>query len=370
MGAEPVGGAAATHAQPHALRDIAGLILVLAGAVLLALGVFVPLVSAPYVGSVTFLTSGDSPRIIMFVAAIAAFVLALIGWTRHALWAGILGLAVIAYGYWRLQDKIAEIRDRFGDGLLGRLVRRGTNLIELEWGWAVIVLGAMLIVIGGALAWRWPQRALPPVANRVMVVVGTVLVAVGVFLPLIQVPRIAMLTDILGSELPRILMFVMAMAAFALALVDWTRHALWPGLAGAVALGVAYYQVLANIQRVQASIENVEDRFGDGWFGRLAGKAAGLLEDRLGDAWLDKAANTATQLIQLEWGWAVLVIGTALILSGSALAWREPAGEVAPAVAAPAPAPAAATAPPAPMVTELRDPSADGPEISGGEPRE
>jgi hypothetical protein len=331
------------------MRNEIGRILVWIGAVLLAIGVFLPLVSAPYVGAVTFLTSGDSPRAIMFATAILAFILALVGWTRHALWAGIAALAVIGYGYWHLQDRIGRFEEKFGDGLVGRFVRRGTDQIQLEGGWVIIVLGGLLILAGGTLAWRWTPRPLPPVSRRVMVVVGAVLVAVGLFLPLIQVPRVGLVGDILGSHVPRIVLVVMAAAALVLTLLDWTRHALWPGLVGATALGFSYYQVLANIGRVQASIEGVGDRLGDDLLGRIAGKAVDALQDRLGGDLLGKAANSVTELIQLQWGWAVLVIGTVLILIGSGLAWRKAAV-------------AAATRP--------DQGSGDVSQVSGGEPRQ
>lgn len=308
------------------MKALIGLVLVLAGAVLLTIGVFMPLVSAPYVGAVTFVTSGDSPRVVMFAMGIGALVLGLAGQARHAIWPGLLALAAIGYGFFTIQRKIGDLDGRFGDNVIGRLVNKATDSIHYEGGWIILLMGGVLVVIGAGLAWLAPPRRLPPAANRVMVSAGAVLAVAGIFLPLVQVPRIGVEADILGSVWPRVVLGVAALAAFVVMLPGWTRHALWPGLAGLAALVVAYVQVLSNVQAVQARIEGLDDRLGDGWLGKAGRKGLELIEKRYGDEWIGKAADKATELIQLQWGWAVMTIGLVLIIMAAARAWRASGG--------------------------------------------
>lgn len=305
------------------MKDSIGLVLVLAGAVLLGIGVFLPLLSAPYGGAVTLITSGDSPRIIMFAMAILALALGLAGQARHALWPGLLALGAIIWGYIRVQDKIEDFEARFGDGLVGRLAERATDTIRYESGWVILIMGSVLILAGALIAWLWRQRDLPPSAQPAMVAIGAVMVGAGIFLPLVVYPRISADADVLGSVVPRVVLAAAGLAALFFAAFGWARHALWPGLVGMVALVITYVQVLTNIQAVQARIEGLDDRFGDGVLGKIADKAVGFAEKRYGDDLLGKAADKATELIQLQWGWAILTIGLTLIVVAAARIWLQ-----------------------------------------------
>ena len=149
---------------------VSGKVLGLVGALMVAFGAFLPVLRVPLRGSET-LTGGSFSWVgfaIIACGALAAL-LVLIALARHALWPGIGALGLLAVGYMRASGEIAASQARMGDLDLGSLRELGGNLslravardlvvseARLEWGWAVPVLGAVLVIVGAWLARRRP----------------------------------------------------------------------------------------------------------------------------------------------------------------------------------------------------------------------
>lgn len=102
-------------------------ILAFVGCALLIGGVFAPLVHAPFLGSVSYMGSGTGDGVFLICIALLAFLFArrqAFGW----LWLPILlAVGLAAYTYWRLTE--------------------GGVLLQFQWGWAVLGLGLILLVI-------------------------------------------------------------------------------------------------------------------------------------------------------------------------------------------------------------------------------
>lgn len=135
-------------------------VIALVGAGLLAIGVFLPLVRVPKMGTINYVANGSGDGIFVLVLAVAAAALALLDRTRHALWPGLASLAMIAFTFFSLQSRMAEaraqMRSSIGDNPFGGIAEAASNAIQLEYGWAVLVFGALMVIAGGALAWRRP----------------------------------------------------------------------------------------------------------------------------------------------------------------------------------------------------------------------
>lgn len=133
-------------------------ILALIGAALLFVGVFMPIVSMPLVGNINYFMNGRGDgSIILFIAAAAAG-LAAVDRVRHVVWPGAAALAILAYTFFRFQSGLAEAKARMASELAGNpfrgLADAAVDSIHLQWGWAVLVLGAGLLVYSGVAAWR------------------------------------------------------------------------------------------------------------------------------------------------------------------------------------------------------------------------
>ena len=133
-------------------------VIALVGAGMLALGAFLPLVRVPKMGTISYMGNGSGDGIIILLLAAAAAGLALMGRTKHVIWPGLASLGLIAFTFFGLQARLSEarskIREEAGDNPFGGLAEAATNAIQLEFGWAVLVLGALGLIAAGILAWR------------------------------------------------------------------------------------------------------------------------------------------------------------------------------------------------------------------------
>lgn len=134
-------------------------IVALVGAGLLAIGCFLPLVDVPKLGAVTLMEADWAwAGIAMLVLAAAGGVLVLLGQTRHAIWPGLAALGLLVYAFVSASTEIERARLRLrgglGDDPLARLGDLAATNSRFDYGWAVLVFGALGLIAAGVLAWR------------------------------------------------------------------------------------------------------------------------------------------------------------------------------------------------------------------------
>jgi HEAT repeat protein len=134
--------------------------LALGGAAVLLLGVFLPLVSLPVVGTRNYIQNGTGDGIIILIlAGIAAF--AVVTKAFRCVWVcGLASLALLAFTFTKLQVRLAEARDALADNPFKGLGEAAINSIQLQWAWPVLILGAVLVVTGAIIAetHRYPKQ--------------------------------------------------------------------------------------------------------------------------------------------------------------------------------------------------------------------
>ena len=132
--------------------------LTLVGAAVLFIGVFLPIVSLPFVGSMNYVKNGRGDGVIVLILAVIAAGLALAGRTRDVIWPGIASLALLAFTFINFQLRIgrmkSEMTEQMKDNPFGGLVEAMAGSVQLQWGWAVLVLGAALTIVAGLRARR------------------------------------------------------------------------------------------------------------------------------------------------------------------------------------------------------------------------
>ena len=132
-------------------------LLGLLGSILLAVGVFLPIVRFPILGSVNYLRTGDGEGAVVLVLA-ALSVLAVTKRVYRCLWLlsvtafGALGLTSMSFRSW-----LSDIKDPLNTtemaelgpfrGLAEGLNNIAINMIQIEWGWVVLVSGAVLLMV-------------------------------------------------------------------------------------------------------------------------------------------------------------------------------------------------------------------------------
>jgi hypothetical protein len=130
-------------------------ILALVGAGLMLVGVFLPIVSLPIVGSVNYFNNGRGDGLIVIILAAVATVLALTKNYRFLPLPGIAALALMSYTLFNLISGLTTARSEMEKSLANNPFRGiGDALlssVQVQWGWLPLIVGAFLVTAAGLL---------------------------------------------------------------------------------------------------------------------------------------------------------------------------------------------------------------------------
>ena len=125
------------------------------GSIVLFIGVFTPIVSLPIVGSMNYFQNGKGDGIIVLVLAIVSFVLVLIKNYKGLWFTGIGSLAVMIFTFIVFKSKMSEVKSNMELSLAGNPFRGLADMamqsVQLQWGWAVLIVGSGLVIASAAL---------------------------------------------------------------------------------------------------------------------------------------------------------------------------------------------------------------------------
>ena len=128
--------------------------LTLAGAVVLIIGLFLPIATAMGINVNLLMPPGQtvSPDgLIMVACAVLAGILALINQAKWAIIPGVAALGFLVYEYMDITKKLSGS----GSALTPEQAEMVSALVQVNYlGWAVMGLGALLIVVGGAMGFK------------------------------------------------------------------------------------------------------------------------------------------------------------------------------------------------------------------------
>ncbi len=117
----------------------------LAGCFALTFGVFAPLLSAPVVGTMNYFQGGEGDGVIILALAGISVILILANVYKALYITALSSLGIMIYTYTNLQGEFGNISDEFGG--LGDIA---TDMIEFSWGWAVLLIGVVLLIVAAA----------------------------------------------------------------------------------------------------------------------------------------------------------------------------------------------------------------------------
>lgn len=131
----------------------------LIGCVLLAVGVYAPVVHVPMSGSMTYLEIGAGEggfpigKITLGIAA-CAFLATLARWFELLWIAGAGSLALETWTYLRIHDRIAhmkQVASEANDSLAGGVMSMVSGSLRMEWGWPVLAVGGVALLAAAAM---------------------------------------------------------------------------------------------------------------------------------------------------------------------------------------------------------------------------
>ena len=127
----------------------------LAGCVILALGVFVPIIKLPIVGSMNYFNNGSGDGVFILGGAVVSLVLILANKYKALFVTSLASLGLLAYALFNFINQMAEIKTQMAESLAGNpfagLGDLAMQSVQLEWGWIVLIVGAVLLMASAVL---------------------------------------------------------------------------------------------------------------------------------------------------------------------------------------------------------------------------
>ena len=125
------------------------------GSILLFIGVFTPVLSAPIIGNINYFRNGEGDGVFVLILAVVSLLLSLLK-KYKALWlTGLGSLGVMLFSIIHFQVKMAETKSKMGRDLKGNpfkgIADAAIESIQMEWGWAILIMGAIVVVVAAAI---------------------------------------------------------------------------------------------------------------------------------------------------------------------------------------------------------------------------
>ncbi len=149
--------------QPYVQSIDLSVPLGILGSVTLFLGAFAPILHAPLIGNVNYFKNGEGDGVIIVVLSVIGLILTLTRLTRWLYIPAMFAGATTAFTFYKLRIAISESRKYFDSlndlGPFGDAMKTiGSEMLQMEWGWAVLVVGAVLLFSASAV-YKKPSTA-------------------------------------------------------------------------------------------------------------------------------------------------------------------------------------------------------------------
>lgn len=147
---DPAGIAVSTLRQTNVLheKNDVRLLLGLGGVSALVIGVFLPFVRLPIVGSMNYFSNGEGDGVIVLILA-GVSLYAILRRRFRILWGtGLLSAGLTIFTVFRFMNRLAELGGRHGDSELSRSINQMIERsVQLDYGVAVIAIGIVLLLV-------------------------------------------------------------------------------------------------------------------------------------------------------------------------------------------------------------------------------
>lgn len=128
-------------------------ILGFAGSILLFLGVFAPLISFPIAGTLNYFQNGRGDGIVILALAAMSAIFTILEKYKFLFPTASGCFAVLTFTFMTIQSRLSEMKSRLEvtDSAFRGLAELGITLIQIQWGFAVLVLGACFVLAAVAV---------------------------------------------------------------------------------------------------------------------------------------------------------------------------------------------------------------------------
>ena len=112
----------------------------LVGALLIAIGVFTPLVTIPIMGSLNAFQNGEGDGIILLGLEIPILLLILAKKFKYICLPAFAIAGILVYDFINIQNKLHQLSSQ-SSGLAAGMI----GSIQMQWGWAILALGVLCL---------------------------------------------------------------------------------------------------------------------------------------------------------------------------------------------------------------------------------
>jgi len=125
------------------------------GGVILVIGAFLPIANGGG-QSPSFMFPGEGMSwegLVLLACGLLGVILAFIGQAKHTVWLGLAALALLVWKFMDAKKAMDAMSSMLGDTQLPPEL--ASQMPALNYlGWGVLALGAVIMLIGGAMAWK------------------------------------------------------------------------------------------------------------------------------------------------------------------------------------------------------------------------
>jgi len=130
-------------------------LLGLIGSIVLFIGVFTPIVSVPIMGNMNYFQNGKGDGTIVLILAVVSLVLVLANKYKGLWCTGVGSLGVMLFTFINFQSKMSQVKADMESELAGNPFRGLADMamqsVQLQWGWALLIVGAALVIASAAI---------------------------------------------------------------------------------------------------------------------------------------------------------------------------------------------------------------------------
>ncbi len=132
--------------------------------------------------------------------------------------------------------------------------------------------------------------------KKLMGFTGSIILFVGVFTPIVSIPIIGNVNYFQNGKGDGVIVLILAVISFILTLTKKYKFLWLTGLSSLVALSITFIEFQVKMY-----------------------KASSQLESELAENPFKGLADVAMKSVQLQWGWAIMIVGVGLIIAAAAI---------------------------------------------------
>ena len=139
----------------------------LIGSIVLFVGVFAPIMSIPIIGNMNYFQNGKGDGTIILVLAVVSLILVLSKKFKGLWFTGLGSMTVMAFTFINFQMRMSDVKAQMNANLAGNPFRGLADMamqsVQLQWGWALLIVGAALVISSAAIRSTVAMRSpIPP----------------------------------------------------------------------------------------------------------------------------------------------------------------------------------------------------------------